>query len=65
MFSNFLLFPIGHLTHPPTSKVFLDFWNFFLFTWPLSTVEICHVVQVKANEKKNIYLYPTVDRQPV
>ena len=36
MFSNFFLFPIGHLTHPPTSKVFLDFWNFFLFTWPLS-----------------------------
>ena len=36
MFSNFLLFPIGHLTHPPTSKVFLDFWNFFLFTWPLN-----------------------------
>ena len=36
MFSNFFLFPIGHLTHPPTSKVFLDFWNFFLFTWPLT-----------------------------
>ena len=36
IFSNFFLFPIGHLTHPPTSKVFLDFLNFFLFTWPLS-----------------------------
>ena len=33
MFSNFFLFPIRHL--PPTSKFFLDFWNFFLFTWPL------------------------------
>ena len=30
--SIFFKFPIGH---PPTSKVFLDFWNLFLFTWPL------------------------------
>ena len=36
IFSNFFLFPIGHLTHPSTSKVFLDFFIFFLFTWPLS-----------------------------
>ena len=36
MFSNFFKFPIRHLTHPPTSKVFLDFWNLFLFTWPLN-----------------------------
>ena len=36
MFSNFFKFPIiGHLTHPPTSKVFWDFLNFYLFTWPL------------------------------
>ena len=31
----FFKFPIGHLTHPPTSKVFLDF---ILFTWPLTYV---------------------------
>ena len=24
-------------SHPPTSKVFLDFFYFFLFTWPLSS----------------------------
>ena len=33
--------------------------------YQLSTVEICHVVQVKANEKKNLKLYSSVDRQPV
>ena len=51
MFSNFCLFPIGHLTHPLTSSLFL----FFLFTWPLNlscarssrsigrrVVSICH-----------------------
>ena len=27
MFSNFFKFPIGLLTHPPTSKVFFDFWK--------------------------------------
>ena len=26
MFSNFFKFPIGHLTHPPSSKVFWDFY---------------------------------------
>ena len=31
MFFQFFLFPIGHLTHPPTSKVFLDFWNFVIY----------------------------------
>ena len=34
MFSNFFLYPIGHLTHPPPSKVFLDFWNFFYLHGP-------------------------------
>ena len=29
MFSNFFLYPIGHLTHPPPSKVFLDFLEFY------------------------------------
>ena len=32
MFSNFFKFPIGHLTHPPTSKVFLDF--LFIYMTP-------------------------------
>ena len=36
MFSNFFKFPIGHLTHPPPSKVFLDFCKKKLFTWPLT-----------------------------
>ena len=39
MFSNFFKFPIGQLTHPPThpptSKVFLDFLNFFYLHRPL------------------------------
>ena len=32
MFSNFFKFPIGHLTHPPTSKVFLEF--LFIYMTP-------------------------------
>ena len=31
---QFFLYPIGHLTHPPPSKVFLDFWNFFYLHGP-------------------------------
>ena len=37
-FPNIFLFPIGHLTHPLTYHVFLDFWNFVLMTWPLGSV---------------------------
>ena len=35
-FSNFFFYPNGPWTHPPTSKLFLDFWNFFNFAKPLS-----------------------------
>ena len=35
IFSNFWLFPIGHLTHPPTSKVFLDFYFYFIYMAPM------------------------------
>ena len=35
MFSNFFKFPIGHLTHPSTYKVFLDFWIFIYLHGPL------------------------------
>ena len=31
---QFFFYPNG--THPPTSKLFLDFWNFFNFAKPLS-----------------------------
>ena len=41
IFYNFFKFPIGNLTHPLTSKVFLDFWNFLLFTWPLTLFPLC------------------------
>ena len=30
MFSNFFLYPIGHLTHPPPSKVFLEFYFIYM-----------------------------------
>ena len=36
-FSNFYFYPNGTWTHPPTSKLFLDFWNFFNFAKPLRT----------------------------
>ena len=35
-FPIFYFYPNGTLTHPPTSKLFLDFWNFFNFAKPLS-----------------------------
>ena len=35
-FSNFFYYPNGTWTHPPTSKLFLDFWNFFNFAKPLN-----------------------------
>ena len=38
MFSNFFLYPIGHLTHPPPSKVFLDFFIFFYLHGPLENM---------------------------
>ena len=35
-FSNFFFYyPNGTWTHPPTSKLFLDFWNCFNFAKPL------------------------------
>ena len=35
-FSNFFFIQMGPgPTHPPTSKLFLDFWNFFYFAKPL------------------------------
>ena len=36
MFSNFFKFPIWHLTHPPTSKVFLEF--LFIYMTPKTLV---------------------------
>ena len=32
---QFFFYPNGTWTHPPTSKLFLDFWNFFNFAKPL------------------------------
>ena len=34
-FPIFFFYPNGTWTHPPTSKLFLDFWNFFNFAKPL------------------------------
>ena len=36
-FFQFFFYPNGTWTHPPTSKLFLDFWNFFNFAKPLRT----------------------------
>ena len=36
-FPIFFYYPNGTWTHPPTSKLFLDFWNFFNFAKPLKT----------------------------
>ena len=35
-FPIFYFYPNGTWTHPPTSKLFLDFWNFFNFAKPLN-----------------------------
>ena len=35
MIFQFFFYPNGTWTHPPTSKLFLDFWNFFNFAKPL------------------------------
>ena len=35
---QFFFYPNLTWTHPPTSKLFLDFWNFFNFAKPLSEV---------------------------
>ena len=48
-FSNFFFYPNGTWTHPPTSTLFLDFWNCFNFAKPLSTVvpvvvSVCQVI---------------------
>ena len=36
-FPIFFFYPNGTWTHPPTSKLFLDFWNFFNFAKPLNS----------------------------
>ena len=41
-FPIFFYYPNGTWTHPPTSKLFLDFWNFFNFAKPLSETYACH-----------------------
>ena len=38
-FSNFFYYPNGTWTHPHTSKLFLDFWNFFNFAKPLRLLQ--------------------------
>ena len=37
-FPIFFFYPNGTWTHPPTSKLFLDFWNVFNFAKPLRIV---------------------------
>ena len=46
MFSNFVLFPIGHLTHPPTSKVFFLFY-FYFFIYMAPKVGVAEMKLVK------------------
>ena len=38
-FPIFFYYPNGTWTHPPTSKLFLDFWNYFNFAKPLSQLQ--------------------------
>ena len=46
-------YPNGTWTHPPTSKLFLDFWIFFNFAKPLK--EQCVSIQIqKAKRRKRI-----------
>ena len=39
-FPIFFFYPNGTWTHPPTSKLFLDFWNFFNFAKPLIVLHV-------------------------
>lgn len=43
-----IFYPSGPLPHTPTSKIVLDYWNFYMFTKPLSPLgsqySACHIV---------------------
>ena len=41
IFQFFIFYPNGTWTHPPTSKLFLDFWKFFNFAKPLTPQQTC------------------------
>ena len=46
IFQFFFFYPNGTWTHPPTSKLFLDFWNFFNFAKPLTVSRISYFPKV-------------------
>ena len=45
-FPIFFFYPNGTWTHPPTSKLFLDFWNFFNFAKPLSYTTVLLLLNI-------------------
>ena len=58
-FPIFFFYPNGTCTHPPTSKLFLDFWNFFNFAKPLSNVsahQSCTIEVFRLEKKLQAYL---------
>ena len=67
-FSNFFFYPNGTWTHPPTSKLFLDFWNFFNFAKPLRNREAKRELHVMwngtrlSNTTTPVYLGVHLDR---
>ena len=50
LFSNFFLFPIGHLTHPPTSKVF--FYYFFIYMAPNNNAQVLPIAAKHARTRR-------------
>ena len=54
-FPIFFYYPNWTWTHPPTSKLFLDFWNFFNFAKPLRFKYYVTQVVVSAFPEKSIY----------
>ena len=49
-FPIFFYYPNGTWTHPPTSKLFLDFWNFFNFAKPLKAPQYQQAIKLPKNE---------------
>ena len=50
---QFVFDPNGTWAHPPTSKLFLDFWNFFNFAKPLN-LRVSSVVSPQAGNRRQV-----------
>ena len=56
---QFFFYPNGTWTHPPTSKLFLDFWNFFNFAKPLSETALKLMQSYLTNRKQYVEINNT------